>query len=109
MRREEPKNYFIAGGLGYAEAGLGNKVAALREGERARALRPASEEEGLAAIEALVGEPDRALARSDGLLTTPYGPFPLNQASLRLDTRSGTSALVSRFKAFVEGPEPTYR
>ncbi len=114
LQREQPKNHRVAAELGFIEARLGEKQAALREGERGVALRPASEdavwgpvaEEDLAGIEALVGEPERALARIERLLTTPYGPYPLNQASLRLDPIWDSLRSSLRFKAIVEGPEP---
>ena len=92
-QQQEPGNYAIASSLGFCEAGLGNKEAALREGERAMSLLPSSEdavfgplaEENLAGIESQVGELDRAIGRIERLLTTPYGAFPLTQALLRLD------------------------
>ena len=93
LRQDQPESPFIAISLAFTEAGLGNKEAALREAERAVSLLPASEdpvfgpgmEEALAGVEARVGEIDRAIARIERLLTTPYGAFPLTQASLRLD------------------------
>ena len=113
VQLEQAKNPLIAAMLGYVEAGLGNKEAALREGERGVSLWPASEdpvygpsyEEALAGIEALVDEPDRALARIERLLTTPY-LNPLNQAGLRLDPTWDRLRSLPRFKAIVEGPEP---
>ena len=114
MLQEQPKNYFVVGALALCEAGLGNKEAALREGERAVALLPASEdpmfspknEETLAAVEAQVGELERAIVRIERLLTTPYGAFPLTQATLRLDPLWDPLRQHPRFKALVEGPEP---
>jgi tetratricopeptide (TPR) repeat protein len=113
VQREQAGNPAIAETLGYVEAGLGNKDAALREGERGVSLWPTSEdpvygphyEEILAGIEALVDEPDRALARIERLLTTPY-LNPLNQAGLRLDPTWDRLRSLPRFKAIVEGPEP---
>jgi TolB-like protein len=112
--REQPENIFIAGALALTEAGLGNKEAALREGERAMRALPASEdavygpiaEETLAAIEALLGEHDRAIDRIERLLHTPYGAFPLTVAKLRLDPNWDSLREHPRFKAIVEGPEP---
>ena len=63
-------------------------------------------EEALAGVEAQVGEIDRAIARIERLLTTPYGAFPLTQASLRLDPTWDPLRQDPRFKAIVEGPEP---
>ena len=113
-QREQPTSPWVAGYVGSVEAGLGNKEAALREGERGVSLWPASEdpvygpaaEENLAAIEALVDEPDRALALIERLVTTPYGSYPLNQAVLRLDPTWDRLRSHPRFKAIVEGPEP---
>ena len=114
VQREQPTSPWVAGLVGSVEAGLGNKEAALREGERGVSLWPASEdpvygpaaEENLAGIEALVDEPDRALALIERLVTTPYGDYPLNQAGLRLDPTWDRLRSHPRFKAIVEGPEP---
>jgi TolB-like protein/Tfp pilus assembly protein PilF len=112
--QEQPRNSFVAGALALCEAGLGNKEAALREGERAVSLMPASEdpmfgpknEENLAMVEAQVGELERAMTRIEHLLVTSYGAFPLTQATLRLDPIWDPLRQHPRFKALVEGPEP---
>jgi TolB-like protein len=112
--QQQPHNYGAVGTLALCEAGLGNKEAALRDGERAMSLMPASEdpmfgpksEETLAAVEAQVGEAERAIVRIERLLVTPYGAFPLTQASLRLDPIWDPLRQHPRFKAIVEGPEP---
>jgi hypothetical protein len=104
----------LAANLAFTEAGLGNKEAAIREGERAVSLLPVSEdpvfgpgmEEALAGVEAQVGESERAITRIERLLTTPYGAFPLTQAALRLDPTWDPLRSHPRFKALVEGPEP---
>jgi TolB-like protein/Tfp pilus assembly protein PilF len=114
LQQEQAKAPFPAVGLALAEAGLGNKEAALSEGERAVSLLPAKEdpvfgpgmEESLAAVEAQVGEIDRAFARVERLLTTPYGAFPITVASLRLDPTWIPLRQHPRFKAIVDGPEP---
>ena len=113
-QQEQPRNQFLVIGLAYCEAGLGHKEAALREGEKAVAMMPASEdpvygpvaEENLAGIEAQVGEAERAIARIERLLVTPYGAFPLTQANLRIDPVWDPLRQHPRFKAIVEGPEP---
>ena len=113
-RQQEPRNYSVASLLAFCEAGLGNKEAALREGERAMAVLPAAEdpvygpiaEEYLAGVEAQVGEIERAIARIERLLVTPYGAFPLTQAMLRLDPIWDPLRTHPRFKAIVDGPEP---
>ena len=114
VQREQPRNHFLVRTPRLAEAGLGNKEAALREEERAMMLMPASEdpvygpiaEETLAAIEAQAGDPDPALARIERLLTTPCGAYPVTQATLRIDPIWDPLREHPRFKAIVEGPEP---
>jgi TolB-like protein/Tfp pilus assembly protein PilF len=114
LQQQQPQNYFVVGALALCEAGLGNKEAALREGERAVSLSLAGDdpvfgprsEETLAAIEAQVGELERAIARIERLLVTPYGAFPLTQAMLRIDPTWDPLRQQPRFKALVEGPEP---
>jgi TolB-like protein/Flp pilus assembly protein TadD len=91
--REQPNNVFIVSGLASAYAGLGDKEAALREGERSLALASMIDdplvapgvEEFLARTEAQVGEADRAISRLERLLTIPYLPGPITQSLLRLD------------------------
>ncbi len=114
IQREQPGNAFVAVTLADTDAALGNKEAALREGERGVSLLPASEdpvygpivEESLAGIEATVGEDDRAIARIERLLRTPYGAYPLTQAELRLDPLWDALRDDPRFQAIVDGPEP---
>lgn len=113
-RAEQPQSPFVAAGLAFSQAGLGNKEAALREAERAVSLLSAAKdpvfgpsmEENLAAVEGLVGESERAIGRIERLLTTPYGAFPLTQTALRLDPTWDPLRFAPRFQALVEGPEP---
>ena len=114
MALDQPKNFNVAGVLARVEAGLGNKDAALREAERGVAALPASEdpvlgpsaEENLAEVEAAVGEHERAIARVERLLRTPYGAYPLTVAELRLSPNWDPLREHPRFKAIIDGPEP---
>ena len=63
-------------------------------------------EQQLAGVEALVGEPERAIARLERLLTTPYGAYPVTQAELRIDPLWDALRSQPRFQALVSGPEP---
>jgi hypothetical protein len=78
--------------------GLGNKAAALAFSERAMAVNPIEKDavlgpaatEILARVAAQTGEPDRAIAALQKLLSTPYegalaAIVPLTPALLRLD------------------------
>jgi serine/threonine-protein kinase len=96
--KEQPKNYFLIQDLALTNMGLGDKVSALALSERAIATNPIDKDglEGPGAIEILarvaaqVGEPARAVATLQKLLSIPYsGPLaanvPLTPALLRLD------------------------
>ncbi len=114
QQEQEPNSPFIASNLAFAEAGLGNKEAALRQAERAVSLLPSATdpvfgpgmEEVLAGVEVQVGESDRALRRIEHLLRTPYGAFPLTLATLRFDPVWDRLRADLRFKTLVSGPEP---
>ena len=114
QERDQPRNPWIVVSLAQCEAVLGNKDAALREGERAVSVLPASRdpvtgpliEETLARVEAQVGETERAINRIERLLVTPCGAFPVTQALLRIDPSWDGLRAHPRFKALVEGPEP---
>ena len=110
----QPRNPWIVIALAQCEAVLGNKGAALREGERAVSVLPASSdpvtgpliEEMLARVEAQVGETERAINRIKRLLVTPCGAFPLTQALLRIEPAWDALRAHPQFKAVVDGPEP---
>jgi TolB-like protein/Tfp pilus assembly protein PilF len=112
--REQPNNVFIVSGLASAYAGLGDKEAALREGERSLALASMIDdplvapgvEEFLARTEAQVGEADRAISRLERLLTIPYLPGPITQSLLRLDPSWDPLRNHPRFQKLISGPVP---
>ena len=96
--KEQPDNYGLIGDLALTNMGLGDKAAALALAERAMAAIPIEKDaltgptpiEVLARVAARMGEPDRAIAALQKLLSIPYtgalaaGP-PLTPALLRLD------------------------
>ncbi len=96
--KEQPENYLLIGDLALTNMGLGDKVAALALTERAMAVLPIEKDavdgpapiEILARVAAGMGEPDRAIAALQKLLSTPYEGLlalspPLTPALLRLD------------------------
>ena len=96
--KEQPDNYSLIGDLALTSMGLGDKAAALALSERAIAVNPIEKDaivgpipiEILARVAARMGEPDRAIAALQRLLSIPYsGAFgfsvPLTPALLRLD------------------------
>jgi TolB-like protein/cytochrome c-type biogenesis protein CcmH/NrfG len=112
--REQPNNVFIVSGLASAYAGLGDKEAALREGERSLAMASSIDdavvapgiEEFFARTETQVGEADRAISRLEHLLTIPYTPGPITQALLQLDPAWDPLRNHPRFQKLVSGPAP---
>jgi TolB-like protein/Tfp pilus assembly protein PilF len=113
MQAEQPDNVYIVLALASAAAGLGEKGEALRLGERALTMLSATSdpvigpviEEAFARVESQCGEVDRAAARIERLLTTPYNNA-VTQAVLRIDPAWDALRSHPRFKALVEGPEP---
>jgi TolB-like protein/Tfp pilus assembly protein PilF len=94
--KDQPQNDMLIGDLALINMVLNNKAAALTLAERAMAANPIEKDaiagpapiEILARVAAGVGEPDRAIAALQKLLSIPYaGPFglPLTPALLRLD------------------------
>ena len=96
LKQRDANNPELVAHLGAVNAYLGEKETALRQAEKAVALLPASQdavigpalEEDLARVEAEVGENDRAIARLQKLLKTPYSSVshtgPITPALLRL-------------------------
>jgi TolB-like protein/Tfp pilus assembly protein PilF len=96
--KEQPENFQLIGDLALTNTGLGDKAAAFKLIERAMAVIPVEKDalsgpgpiEILARVAAQMGEPDRAIAALQKLLSIPYaGPLaenlPLTPALLRLD------------------------
>jgi len=96
--KEQPENDGLMGDLALTNMGLGDRAAALALAERATATSPLEKDaidgsgalEFLARVSAQAGEPDRAIAALQKLLSIPgTGPFgenpPLTSALLRLD------------------------
>src|SRR5205807_6185853 len=96
LLKEQPDNYSLIGDLALTNMGLGDKAAALALSEQAIGANPIEKDaltgpasiEILARVAARIGEPDRAIAALQKLLSIPYASglaSPLTPALLRLD------------------------
>jgi TolB-like protein/Tfp pilus assembly protein PilF len=98
LLKEQPENFVVIGDLALVNMGLGDKTAALSLAERAMRVIPLEKDalhgpipiEILARVAARFGEPDRAIAALQKLLSIPStGPLasnaPITPALLRLD------------------------
>src|SRR6266513_1448810 len=98
LLKEQPENYQLIGDLALTNMGLGDKAAAFALAERALATVPIEKDasagtrpiEILARVAAATGEPDRAIAALQKLLSIPgqgalCAAMPLTSALLRLD------------------------
>jgi serine/threonine protein kinase/Tfp pilus assembly protein PilF len=96
--KEQPDNYLLIGDLALVNMGLGDKAAALALAEQAMTVLPLEKDavdgpapiEILARVTAQLGEPDRAIAALQKLLSIPSegalaSRMPLTPALLRLD------------------------
>jgi TolB-like protein/Tfp pilus assembly protein PilF len=97
--KEQPENYNLIYDLALTNMGVGDKNAALALSEQAIAVIPVEKDafdgpapiEILARVAARMGEPDRAMAALQKILSIPYegplggGQCPLTPALLRLD------------------------
>jgi TolB-like protein/Tfp pilus assembly protein PilF len=94
--REQPENVVLVGDLAFTNIGLGDKARALAVAEELVAANSIEKDaidgpvpiEILARVAAQTGQPDRAIAALEKLLSIPYtGPFvaTLTPALLRLD------------------------
>ena len=119
--KEQPANYLLIGDLALTNMGLGDKAAALALIERAMAVIPIEKDaldgpspiEILARVSAQLGEPDRAIAALEKLLSIAYeGPLasnvPLTPALLRLDPMFDPLRNDPRFQKLIakEGTTP---
>ena len=103
--KEQPENYLLIGDLALTNMGLGDKAAALALAEQAMAVIPIEKDardgpapiEILARVAAQMGEPDRAIAALQKLLSIPYSgalaagrrSLPRCSGSIRCSIRSG--------------------
>ncbi len=119
--KEQPENYYLIGDLALVNMGLGDKAAALALSERAMAANPIEKDpltgpwslEILARVAAQMGEPDRAIAALQKLLSISYaGVFsagPLTPALLRLDPMFDPLRNDPRFQKLTASPAPKKR
>jgi TolB-like protein/Flp pilus assembly protein TadD len=117
--KEQPENYYLIGDLAFVNMGLGDKAAALALSERAMAANPIEKDrltgpwslEILARVAAQMGEPDRAIAALQKLLSIPYAGslntiMPLTPALLRLDPMFDQLRNDPRFQKLAVEPAP---
>jgi serine/threonine-protein kinase len=116
--KEQPENYLLIVDLALTNMGLGDK-AALALVERAIAANPIEKDvltgprlvDIFARVAARMGEPDRAIAALQKLLSIPYeGPLasnvPLTPALVRLDPMFDPLRNNPRFQKLVASPAP---
>jgi TolB-like protein len=117
--KEQPENYDLIGDLALTNMGLGDKAAALALSERGIAVLPIEKDvvtgaapiETLARVAAQTGEPDRAIAALQQVLSIPGTGaldkyMPLTPALLRLDPMFDPLRNDPRFQKLVASPGP---
>jgi len=117
--KEQPENFGLMGVLALTSMGLGDKAAAFKLIELAMAVIPIEKDavqgpipiEILARVSARMGEPDRAIAALNKLLSIPYDGalaenVPLTPALLRLDPMFDPLRNDPRFQKLVASPTP---